>query len=273
MLVRFAHASAQWVADSVGVDVVHIKGPSLDPELNPGRPQSWDADVMVRPSQVDTLMDGLQQAGWSLWCDFEEGSLFEHAASFHSERYGMLDVHQNFPGLHRHPEEAFEALWQGRVRRSIGGIECWVPGPTQEHLIMLLHAARTPGRTLDVDNHWNRLDAQDRSAVEALAVELGAEVGLRVATRGLDRVSSPEADLWRHMLDNSDRLGEWQARWRNTDGFRARAKLLWRAAHVNRFTLEQRLGTKPTRADVMREWLRRAGAGLASVPRLVRERR
>jgi len=266
VLVRFAHASVQAVADRVGADVLHIKGVSVDPSANPGRPAGTDADVLVRPAHVRRLMRGLVDHDWLLWCDFDEGSLFEHAASLHHDSYGMLDVHQNFPGFHHDPARAFETLWQSRVARDIGGVTCPAPGLLGEHLLLLLHAARSPGKTLDVDNHWTRLSPAERDEVRLLADHLGAGVGLALAIGEEDRVRhSSELELWHLMRDNSDRLGEWRARWRNTSGVVPRVRLLVRATRVNRFDLGQRLGRPPTKADLRRDWWRRARAGGRSV--------
>ena len=64
--VQFAHASVEIVARSCGADVLHIKGPAVDPEANPGRRPGTDADVLVRPQHVRALVEGLAAAGWSI---------------------------------------------------------------------------------------------------------------------------------------------------------------------------------------------------------------
>ena len=270
VLARFAHASVQAVADRVGADVLHIKGPSVDPALNPGRGEGSDADVLVRPAHVRRLVEGLLEHDWVMWCDFDEGSAFEHAASFHHLSFGMLDVHQNFPGLHRDPAASFEQLWQERVLRDIARRPCWAPGPVGEHLILLLHAARSPGKGTDVQNHWHRLPDTERARVQALADALGAGLGLEIAISGRVPEGHAETDLWRAMLGQSDQLTTWRARWATTHGLVARGRLLRRAVRVNRFVLGERLGHVPSRAEVRREWWRRTGAGLRAVTVLVR---
>ncbi len=262
---QLAHASAQAVADASGADVLHIKGASLDPERNPGRPLGTDADVLVRPAHVRGFMRALQESGWVLWCDFEEGSLFEHAASLHHRYFGMLDVHQLMPGLHRDPAAAFAELWADREVRVIAQVRCPAPGATGEHVVMLLHAGRTPGKEVDVDNHWHRLGEDERAAVTAMAHRHGATVGIDAALGRLHLHTGPEADLWRLMVDGSDRLAEWTARWRAARSPRERAVLAIRAARVNRFVLGQRLGHPPTRAEIRREWWRRLGEGAVAV--------
>jgi hypothetical protein len=273
VLARFAHASVDAVAELVGADVLHIKGASVDPALNPLRPPGTDADVLVRPAHVRRLVEGLQRFGWVMWCDFDEGSAFEHAASFHHDAFGMLDVHQNFPGLHRDPAASFAALWADRVVRSIAGRPCPAPGPTGEHLVLLLHAARSPGKAIDVDNHWVRLPADEQEQVRTLAERLGAGLGLTIAVTGEVPEGHAESDLWRTMLGQADPLTTWRARWATTHGLAARARLVHRAVRVNRFVLGERLGRVPTRADVRREWWRRTGAGLRAASSLGRRLR
>lgn len=260
--VQFAHASAQSVAAAVGADVLHIKGATVDPETNPGRPGGTDADVLVRPAHVRRFMKGLVAAGWFLWCDFEEGSRFAHAASLHHTVYGMLDVHQNFPGLHNAPADNFERLWQRRIVRPLAGVPCAVPDRLGERLILLVHAARTPHATIDVTNHWTNLEAAERADLVALADTLQARVGLALAAGEVDQLHETkhlrELPLWQEFGEDSQRLAEWRARWLAAPTASDRARLVLRAPRVNRFVLEQRLGRRPTRADVRREWGRRA---------------
>jgi hypothetical protein len=261
--IQFGHASVQRVADRVGADVLHIKGAALDPGRNPGRSFGTDADVLVRPEHVRRFVAALPDARWSLYCDFDEGSLFEHAASFSHPSYGMLDVHQVFPGLHADPRGAFERLWADREVRRLANVDCAVPGRLGERLILLLHAARTPGRSLDVSNHWGDLDDAERAEVRSYADQLHAQVGLALAIGEEDRFAvDPELELWRRMIGGGDRLGEWVARFRAAPGAAARLRLVARAARVNRFVLAERLGHRPSPAEVRREWWRRSRRGV-----------
>ncbi len=263
--IQFGHASVQCLADRVGADVLHIKGAAVHPGRNPGRSYGTDADVLVRPEHVRRFVAALGEARWSLYCDFDEGSLFEHAASFSHPSYGMLDVHQAFPGLHADPRAAFERLWADRETRPLASVECAVLGRLGERLILLLHAARSPGRSLDVTNQWRTLDDAERAELRAYADELGAQVGLALAIGEEDRFSGdPELELWRRMRDGGDRLGEWVARFRATPGTAARLRLAARAVRVNRFVLAERLGHRPTSQEVRREWWRRSGRGVAA---------
>ena len=80
--VRLAHALAQRVADEHGVDLLHVKGPAVDPALrDPGR-SGTDVDVLVRPAHLDTFVAALADLGWERYSEFETGSPFEHAANY-----------------------------------------------------------------------------------------------------------------------------------------------------------------------------------------------
>lgn len=272
ILTQFGHASAEFVARDVGADVLHIKGAAVDPSTNPLRPSGTDADVLVRPAHVRRFMTGLASAGWVLWCDFDEGSRFEHAASLHHPVYGMLDVHQNFPGIHTAAERNFDTLWSRRVTRNVAGIACPVLDGLGERLVLVLHAARTSPSHIDLENHWHRLSDAERAELIAFADEMGARVGLAVATGRADEVrGDPELPLW-ELSGHGDghRVAEWVARWRTAPTARARVRLVTRAVRVNRFVLAQRLGRPPTRAEVRAEWFRRTRRAAAGAVRRVR---
>lgn len=61
--VHFAHATVQAVADEAGADVLHIKGPAVAPSLRPGGRERADADVLMRPGQLELLLAGLARHG------------------------------------------------------------------------------------------------------------------------------------------------------------------------------------------------------------------
>src|SRR6187200_1631590 len=112
--VRLAHAAVQALAEQHGIDLLHVKGPALDASLSrPDRPSS-DADVLVRPAQVEAFTAHLRAHGWRLVTDFASGSAFEHAANYHHGHWGYVDVHRVFPGITLEPDEAFELLWSER---------------------------------------------------------------------------------------------------------------------------------------------------------------
>jgi len=275
--VELAHAHVQVLADRLGVDLLHIKGPAVDPSLRGHRGGGSDADVIVRPAHVRTFMRGLVRAGWQLQTRFTEGSAFEHAAGLYHPSWGLLDVHRTYPGLHRRPEEAFAALWERRREVRLAAIPCAVPDLVAQRLVLLLHAARSGHRGAsdhaDFSRVWTHASPEERAEVVELAHELGAEVGLAAATGDLDaHAHDPEARLWRLFAEDHSRLDEWRARLGAAPTARAKVSVLGRSLVVNRYFLSESLGRPATRGDVAREFVRRLGHAGSDTARLVRRR-
>ena len=59
--LRFGHAAVQAPADEMGVDLLHIKGTTVDPTLRPVERTGTDVDVLERPAQVGRLDRALRQ--------------------------------------------------------------------------------------------------------------------------------------------------------------------------------------------------------------------
>lgn len=272
--VELAHAAVQHLADSCGVDVLHIKGPAVDPGLRTRESTGSDADVLVRPAGVDRLMTTLVAHGWRVETTFDAGSAFDHAANLYHPSWGLLDVHRLYPGMDRDPAGAFDVLWAERGSRRLAHVGCAVPSPLGQSLVLLLHAARTrtAGEHPDIAPNWTERSEADRAALRALAERTGATVALAAATGELGRhAGSPEAALWEVFAGTDDRLGEWRARWRAARGPAAKVSVAVRSLGVNRYYLRQRLGHEPTRAEVAAAFARRitTGAG-ALASRVVR---
>ena len=62
--VAMAHAALQVMADEAGIDVLHIKGVAVDPALRSDRQSGTDADLLVRPAQVEPLIEIMTARGW-----------------------------------------------------------------------------------------------------------------------------------------------------------------------------------------------------------------
>lgn len=126
--VHLAHATVQAIADEVDADVLHIKGPAVDPMLRPKGRASADADVLVRPSHLMRLTAGLTRYGWRQVTTLSTGGLIEHSTNWYQGELGQLDVHVRFPGIGVAPNEAFEVLWRERALRRVAHRPCVVPG-------------------------------------------------------------------------------------------------------------------------------------------------
>lgn len=266
--VELAHAAVQRLAETCGVDLLHIKGPAVDPALRGVESRGSDADVLVRPGDVDRLMAALSAHGWRAETTFASGSAFDHAANLYHPSWGLLDVHRLFPGMDADPAAAFEVLWAGRDHRELAHVPCAVPGRLAQSLVLLLHAARTrwEGPHPDLAPNWTDRSDEDRAAIRELAARTGSSVALAAATGDLAaHAGTPEAALWEVFAGDGDRLDEWRARWRAARGPAAKASVAVRSLGVNRYYLRVRLGHEPSRTEVAAEFVRRLGAGVRAV--------
>ncbi|WP_084148344.1 nucleotidyltransferase family protein [Brachybacterium phenoliresistens] len=263
--LRLAHGVLEHLAREAQVPILHVKGVALHPVLAEGRRPSTDCDLLVHPAHVDTLVPALVAAGWGQVTSFRHGSVFAHAATFHHPVWGTVDVHRSFPGLDRDPEETFALMWAGAHAVDLGGASCAVPDLLAQRLLLLVHAARDASGHArhDVRVCWTEADAAERERLDALAARLGATVPLVIATgrpelaRGL-----PGEHIWSALHARADSRGIRRARWRDAAGVRERAALLLDAARVNPDHLALRLGHRPSRAEMRREWFDRLGRAL-----------
>jgi hypothetical protein len=287
--IRFSHASLQVLADDNGIDLLHIKGPAVDDSLldveltepsdvlDPVRavvPRlSIDADILVRPSHVDSLFDVMHRHGWSMKYRFEDGSAFEHAATMEHPFLAPVDVHRRFPGVRVKPEAAFDRMWAERHTTLLGGYPCTVPSVTAQRLILILHAARgaVAGHP-DIRRCWEDASIEQRDDVDALAAELRAEVGLAAGTGRLDaHRTSPDYELWRALsTGQGSLLTMWAARVRAAPTRRDAVRTGVRLLLPNRHRLEVSLGRAPTRGEVAAAYLHRLRWGAREVGRSVR---
>lgn len=213
--IAFTHAAVQDATDAV-VDVLHIKGHAISPELmdHTQGTRGMDADILVRHAQVGLLFTTLEDIEWELYSDFEEGSSFEHAATLSHPRLASLDVHRRFPGISVHPDVAFDRLWQDRTTQTIAGITCTVPSVTAQRLILLLNTARGGSGHRDRGIAWDNATNEEKRAVRELARELDAEVALASAIGELDRWKHRrEYAMWHYLSTGTGSAAQlWWAR-------------------------------------------------------------
>lgn len=266
--VHLAHAVVQHLAESAAVDLLHIKGPALLPDLRPPSRGSSDVDVLVRPSHLHRLVWALEAAGWTKRSDFATGSVFAHAANWWHDDWGYVDVHVHWPGVRLEPETAYEVWSATPGTQDVAHVPCPVPDRIGQLLVLVLHAARSVDRS-DVDYAWSRADEDQQTAVRRLAHTLDADVALAAALGELENFrDDPSYELWRLMSSGGGtRLAEWRARFIATRGARGRVRLLASSLRVNRDHLGMELGRAPTRRELRQRQLlrvRRAGAELRS---------
>ena len=271
--VRFAHAAVQHLADARGLDVLHIKGEAIHPSLAAPTRRGTDADVLVRPSQAQRLLDALWAQGWQMHNTFETGSPFEHAAAMHHDLWGYADIHRLFPGVTVDPEHAFDLLWRDRSTMLIAGFICPVPALTGQVAILVLNAARSGWGQSDLRTAWEPASPQRVAEVRALVASLGAEVAFAAAMGDLDRFRSRrDYDLWRVITRGGTRVEEWRARIKAAPDRREALRIALRAPLVNTDHLAHELGRLPTRRDVARAFLHRARRGAREFVTMARGR-
>ena len=250
--VHLAHAVVQRLAEDVGADLLHLKGPALLPGLRDPQRTSTDVDVLVRPGHLARLIDILEAHGWDRRTEFETGSPFAHAANWWHDDWGWADVHVAWPGARIPAEEVFNVLAAPGATLQIAHVDCPVPDRIGQRLVLLLHAARSPGSG-DKELVWDQAPSEERDAVRALAARLDAEVALAAALGELDEHrDDPDHALWLHFSEGGDRISEWRARLLAARGVRARLHLVAGLARVNRDYLRLELGHPPSRHDVRR---------------------
>lgn len=253
--VRFIHATAQAIAEDHGIDLLHIKGPSVDLAILGPERRSMDADIWVRPEQADELVARLQSHQWELSFPFEDGSPFRHAATLRHAGLGYLDVHRSFPGIGLSPERAFASLWAEREVASIAGYPCHVPSRDAQRLILLLHAARAyPRRRADVVHVWGNATEDTRKAIDSLARDLDAEVALAAVTGRLDDYAGRrERALWAGLVRGErSRTRMWVARVKAEPSWSRRLSTGLSLIRPKAARLQARLGRPPTAGDLRR---------------------
>ncbi|HEX6366637.1 MAG TPA: nucleotidyltransferase family protein, partial [Agromyces sp.] len=212
--LRLGHAAVQYLADEIGVDLLHIKGAAVDPSLRPSEMHGTDVDVIVRPEHFARLDRALRAHGWRMHTSFFSGSPFGHAQTYLHDVWGYIDVHRFFPGVRLPPHAAFERLWRDRRSVEIAGIGCPVPGIAAQSLLLILNVARARGANpSDLDSAWRRASPERRHEIEELVAELDAPVGFAAAVGDLEEYRGErDYHLWRAVSTGGSRSEEWWGR-------------------------------------------------------------
>ena len=295
--VQFTHAALQVLAEDHCVDLLHIKGPAVDPALldvremddaAPGEQatadvrsvpvprRSVDADVLVRPSHVERLIEVMQRHRWTTLYRFEDGSAFEHATTMSHPFLAMVDIHRRFPGIGGDAELAFERLWRERQTALIAGQPCAVPSVTGQRLVLILHATRAGalGHS-DIRRSWTDATGGERAAVQALAGDVGAELALAAGTGRLHAYRGrPDYELWLALSTREHAKPKvWLARVRAAPTKRAAARTAVRLLVPNPHRMEVALGRRPTAGELARAYVDRALWGARELWATVHDRR
>lgn len=271
--IKLAHASLQAVADSGGIDVLHIKGYAAMEGFYPANRFSTDADVLLRPSQVEAFIRVLVDRGWEKVAGFQSGSAFHHAATYRHPWWGAVDVHRYFPGVHVDAERGFDLLWAERQTAPIAHFPCAVLSYLDQVLVILLHTGRDGHRgTQDAAYLRKLLSDADFRQIRRRAAQFRAEVSLAASLGELEAYRNhPEYRLWKYMSEGGSRTDEWVARIAAERSVRGKVTVAASALTVNKDHLAMRLGHDPSTGEVAAEWVSRARtAGTEAVQGLMR---
>ncbi|RZS63478.1 putative nucleotidyltransferase-like protein [Agromyces ramosus] len=273
--LRFGHAAVQHLADSIGVDLLHIKGVAADASLRPDGDTGSDVDVLVRPDHVARLDAALRRNGWRLYSTFELGSPFGHAQTYLHDAWGYIDIHRLFPGIRVAPERAFDRLWSERLTTEIAGVACAVPTVPAQALLLILNAARSTGSSRrDMRYAWDGASSERRAEIEALVRALDAEVGFAATVGGLERFKG-ERDyrLWKVVSRGGSRSEEWWGRMRAAPTLSDAVRIAVRAPLVNVEHLAFQLGRRPSRREIAIEFVARPARAVGEAWRALFDRR
>jgi hypothetical protein len=267
--LRLSRACVQSLADDLGVDLLHIKGHAVSPTIRLVGRGGTDVDVMIRPANVSAFDHALRRNGWVLYSSFVHGSPFGHAQTYLHPEWGYLDLHRFFPGIDLEPSRAFTRLWADRAEIEIGGSRCPVPGRAAHALILILNSARRrAGEGVDaIDaSAWVELEPE----IRRLAAELDAGVAFAAATGTLEQWRGDRRYLlWKSVTEGGSRSAEWWARVRAAPTTREALIVAARAPLVNLDRLAHRLGRRPTKREILREFISRPMRGVRELLRSV----
>ena len=210
--VEFGHAAVQVVANELGVDLLHIKGVATDQDLT-GPGGGTDADILVRPEHVQTLLPALRSRGWEQRSRFLTGSPFGHAVEMWHAQWGYADLHRFFPGMQG--QGWFDALSDAAELRPLAAIACRVPNRAGRVLVHVLNGVRNGHLDVTREEITTSLESGASSWAEfdRLVISLDASLALDAALGELDHHrGEPSYDLWRVTLHGGTRTQEWAAR-------------------------------------------------------------
>lgn len=273
--VALLHGYLQLVTEKHGLDILHLKGAAVHPQLRGNAERlSLDVDVLVRPDHVEPLLAALHDLGWHKVTGFEEGSAFAHATNLRHP-LGLIDLHRCWPGIDLSATAAFEALWAEREQMRIADVLCSVPSLDDQRVVLLLHYARSMGhRDEDRRRAWVETDSTTRARVQARAVALHAEVAFAAAIGELEQFRGRrEYRLWHYFSGGTEgRWEEWRGRFHAARGVGGKLRVLRALVSVNDDLLTAQLGHEPSPGEYVTAYRHRVHVAVADACRGIRSR-
>lgn len=257
--IQLSHAYFQYLAETHGLDILHIKGYAFAQEVyRPGR-ISTDVDILVRPSHIERLVELALADGWKILAHFETGSIFEHAMTLYHGSWGLVDIHRYFPGLGAPDGSIFDVLWSQRRIKFIANYPCYVPSLVDSRITVVVHGARSiVNRNPDITYLQETLSTTDWRRMQERVPELEAELAYAAALGHLDKFTyHPDYLLWKSVSEDTPDYLRWKARFMHAHGIRQKAKVIFSILFVNKDHLAMELGHSPSKAEIREKFFSR----------------
>lgn len=206
--VLLATALVDFVAASAGLHALFIKGPAATMMGLRENHVSADVDVLVRPEDLDRLVELLGGRGW-----IERPSgvsvvrRYSHSRTLYHPQWNCdIDVHDRFPGIEAQADSAFDALWRDRQYLVMAARSVPVPSVLAAVILQALHSLRA----MDDARHQReysgllqRVDAALLQDIVELSVELQATGALKpllddLGVKYLPGGEGTVSEEWRH---------------------------------------------------------------------------
>lgn len=208
--VLLATALVDHVAQSARLQVLFIKGPAANMMGLRDNHVSADVDVLVRPENLDRVVELLGARGW---LERPSGASivrhYFHSRTLYHPRWNCdIDVHDRFPGMEAPPDSAFDTLWRDRQYLVMAARRVPVPSLPGAAIFQALHSLRSMSVPRHRDEYLGllrRVDSTLRQGIVNLSVQLQATAALKpllddLGVQDLPSLVGPVGEEWRYRV-------------------------------------------------------------------------
>ena len=247
--VLLATALVDYVAASAGLPVLFIKGPCATMMGLRENHVSADVDVLVRPEQLNKMVELLAARGW---LERPTGVAvvrrYLHSRTLYHPQWNCdVDVHDRFPGMDAPPGSAFETLWRDRQYLVVATRSVPAPSVPAAVIFQALHSLRAmdePRHEREYSGLLQRVDSTLHQEIVDLSVQLKATAALKplLDDLGLPDLAAPHGTVseeWRHRTSVQGTGTAYLVELMESP-WRAKPRVLARAIFPSRNTLRER---------------------------------
>ena len=274
--VLLATALVDHVAASADVPVLFIKGPAATMMGLRENHVSADVDVLVRPEDLDRLVERLGARGW-----LERPSgvsvvrRYSHSRTLYHPQWNCdIDVHNRFPGMEAPPDGAFDTLWRDRQHLVMAARSVPVPSIPAAVIFQALHSLRAmdePRHNREYSGLLQRVDTSMHKEILELSIELQAASALKPLLDDLGIADppvhqGPVSEEWSNRTSIQGTGTAYLAALIESP-WRAKPRVFVRAIFPSRNTLRERdLHLDDSVAGLLRAHVARWRRGMAGLP-------